>query len=57
VWVCPPPPRPHLADPVVLLGLLAPASAVARDRRLRLPGGIDVIPVTAPPAGPTDGAG
>jgi hypothetical protein len=47
VWACPPPAQPRLADPVVLLGLLAPASAVARDRRLRLPGGIDVIPVTA----------
>jgi hypothetical protein len=42
----------------------APASAVARDHRLRLPGGIDVIPVTgqvahiaAGTAGPPGGAG
>ena len=53
VWACPPPRRPRLADPVVLLDLLARAAALTRDERLRLPGGIDVIPVSVPPAGDT----
>ena len=53
VWACSPPRWPRLADPVVLLDLLARATALTREQRLRLPGGIDVIPVTVPPPGDT----
>jgi hypothetical protein len=45
-WACPPPARPRLADPVVLLDLLGRAAELADDRGglLRLPGGICVVP-------------
>jgi DNA-binding XRE family transcriptional regulator len=45
-WACPPPARPRLADPVVLLDLLARAAELADDQRglLRLAGGICVVP-------------
>jgi len=50
-WAYPPPDRPRLADPVILLDLLAPAAATAsHQRRLRLPGGTCVVPATSPPA-------
>jgi transcriptional regulator with XRE-family HTH domain len=45
-WACPPPGRVRLADPIVLLDLLAKAVAVAGHRRqlLTFPGGISVVP-------------
>jgi DNA-binding XRE family transcriptional regulator len=45
-WAYPPPSRVQLADPIVLLDLLAKAVAVAGHRRhlLTLPGGVSVVP-------------
>jgi DNA-binding XRE family transcriptional regulator len=52
-WANPPPARLRLADPVVLLDLLARAVALtgARDRVLTLPGGVCVVPTGAPQKG------
>ncbi len=46
VWASPPPRRVRLADPIVLLDLLAKAAALTGHRRhlLTLPGGISVVP-------------
>ena len=51
-WAHPPPARLELADPVVLLDLLARAVALTGrgDQPLRLPGGIVVAPAAGPPA-------
>jgi transcriptional regulator with XRE-family HTH domain len=50
-WAHPPPGRPRLADPVILLDLLARAVATAsHQRRLRMPGGTCVVPATNPAA-------
>lgn len=48
-WAYPPPRRVRLADPIVLLDLLAKASALAGHRRhlLTFPGGITVAPAGA----------
>jgi DNA-binding XRE family transcriptional regulator len=45
-WACPPPRRVRLADPVILLDLLAKAAALTggQCRQLTLPGGIAVVP-------------
>jgi hypothetical protein len=45
-WAYPPPGRVQLADPIVLLDLLAKAVAVAGHRRhlLTFPGGVSVVP-------------
>jgi hypothetical protein len=51
-WAYPPPARLALADPVVLLDLLARAVALAGcgDQPLRLPGGTIVAPAAGSPA-------
>jgi transcriptional regulator with XRE-family HTH domain len=51
-WAHPPPARLALADPVILLDLLARAIELAGggDQPLRLPGGIVVAPAAGPPA-------
>jgi len=50
-WAHPPPARPRLADPVVLLDLLSRVSVMTqhRDRVLTLPGGLRVVPATSSP--------
>lgn len=52
-WAYPPPGRVQLADPIVLLDLLAKAVAVAGHRRhlLTFPGGIPVVPAAITAAG------
>jgi transcriptional regulator with XRE-family HTH domain len=49
VWAYPPPARVRLADPIVLLDLLAKAAALTGHRRhlLTLPGGISVVPAAS----------
>jgi len=49
VWGYPPPARVRLADPIVLLDLLAKAVALAGHRRhvLTFPGGISVVPAAS----------
>jgi transcriptional regulator with XRE-family HTH domain len=58
-WAHPPPARVRLADPVVLLDLLARAAVLTGNREhvLRLPGGVSVVPAagTAASAGPAGG--
>jgi DNA-binding XRE family transcriptional regulator len=51
-WAYPPPGQIQLADPIVLLDLLAKAVAVAGHRRhlLTFPGGVSVVPATRPAA-------
>jgi DNA-binding XRE family transcriptional regulator len=48
-WAYPPPGRVRLADPIVLLDLLAKATALTRHRRhlLTFPGGITVVPAAS----------
>ena len=48
-WAYPPPGRVRLADPIILLDLLAKATALAGHRRhlLTFPGGISVVPATS----------
>ena len=50
-WAHPPPARPRLADPVVLLDLLSRVAVMThhRDRVLTLPGGLRVVPATSSP--------
>jgi hypothetical protein len=52
-WACPPPRRVRLADPVILLDLLAKAAALTggQCRQLTLPSGIAVVPAPGGPPG------
>jgi transcriptional regulator with XRE-family HTH domain len=54
LWAYPPPARPRLADPVILLDLLGRAAALAsgHPRLLTLPGGVTVGLAPAPAASP-----
>jgi hypothetical protein len=51
-WAQPPPSPMRLADPIVLLDLLARAVAIAGHQRrlLTMPGGARVIPVSPDPS-------
>jgi transcriptional regulator with XRE-family HTH domain len=58
-WAYPPPRRVRLADPIVLLDLLARAAALTGHRRhlLTFPGGISVAPAASAAAGQQPGPG